>query len=132
MIGTHHDLPRIVHHQIPLEANRPLQRVNEVFVFKVNRRNSTARLQFRVRAIPFRTVDLLEKISQRTVARHARGGTKHHLANVDSYVGMSVYKIRQRRDLGTQRLFLNATAAVAVKLDVGQMTLLLTECFHRF
>ena len=126
MISTHHDLPRIVHHQVPLEANRPLQRVDEVFVLEIDRRNSTARLQFRVRAIPFRTIDLLKKISQGAVACHASCGTKHDLANIDGNVGMSVYKIRQRRDLGTQRLFLNATTAVAVKLNVSQMALLLT------
>ena len=52
VVGAHDDAPRIFDQQIPLQADRPLQGVDERFVAVLDRRDAAAGFHFDVVAVP--------------------------------------------------------------------------------
>jgi hypothetical protein len=58
MIRAHYNAPRIFDQQIPFQADRPLERMDERVVAVLNRRDPAARFHFRVAAEPFSFEDV--------------------------------------------------------------------------
>ena len=59
MVGANHDPPRVVDHQVPFQADRPLPGVNQAGVLVFDRRDAAACLELGVAAEPLALVDLL-------------------------------------------------------------------------
>ena len=141
MIGAHYDLPRIVDHQVPLQPDRPLQRVDEVFVLVLDRGNSATGFEFCIGAIPSLAADVLQKITQRTITCHAGRLSEQDLSHIDRNILVRVNILSQRADLGTQSLLLihiaavNASASsssITVKLNVSQVGFHPVDRLQRF
>ena len=63
VVRAHHDLPWIVDQQVPLKADRPLQRVDEILVLVVDGGHATARFKLGVGGVPFLAADVVQEMS---------------------------------------------------------------------
>ena len=100
VVGAQRDPPGVVHAQEPLQADRPLQGVDEVFVVVSDRHDAAARLQLDVVADPLPPRDRVEELAHGAVGRHARRLAEEDLADVDGQVRMRVHVIGQAGHVG--------------------------------
>ena len=132
MIRAHHDAPGIFHQQVPLQADGPLQRMDQALVLVFDRRDAAARLHFGIARKPLALIDIAQVIAQRAVAGHAGGLTEHYLAYVDRDVRMLVHVVCQFDGARIERVLIAGAAAIAMELDVGQVAAVPLERFHCF
>ena len=98
MIGAHHHAPRIFDQQVPLQADRPLQGVDQrsCCLYLIGAMPQPASISISAEN-HLRAVDVAEVIAQRSVAGHARRFAEQHLADVDGEVRVRVDVLGQRR-----------------------------------
>src|SRR5690606_21955873 len=96
-----------------------------------NRHHAATRLDFGVARIPAVTIDIAEKVTQRTVACHARRMAEHYLSNVNRDIGMRVNIFHQGGNLAFQARFFPLPAPITVELNVSEMGTVPFEGLHR-
>ena len=106
--------------------------MNQALLLVLDRHNAATRLLLDVGVIPLGAVDFLQQIAQRAIAGHARRRAKQHLTDVDRNIRMLVDIFHERPDLRVQTCLVIGLAAVAVKLNVRQMSAAALQPPHRF
>ena len=121
MIGGEEDAPGIVDQQEQLQADRPLQRVDEALVAILERNDAAAGIALDVHHDPLLGVGraCVDELAHRVAGRRA-GLAEHHLTDVDRDILVLAFtSFGDAR--GTRGELHVAFGIVAVELDVGEM-----------
>ena len=143
MVGAHGHAPGIVHQQIPLQTDRPLQGMHEALVLVGDGHDAAAGFHFDVGVVPFAAQEFVQVVTDRTVGGHAGRFAEQNLAHVHRQIAVSIDEVRRRTFEQSlqpgcghtslkrrEGILIVRAAAVAVELDVRQVGPAAFERFH--